>query len=199
MSDEPRKLGRAELLKGADDTQEVSIRALGGATIEIRPLTSGQFAQVDAIRNRGTKLEGQPVMDRNGNPDMENTKFNLSINMEDMTSSEFEADALAVFYGVVGDYNWTVDEVKQIKPAGAVSEIARKIYQASGVMRSQREALDRFRKEPGRSEDGEAEPDGVSAGSDAGGANSRAGGVPADGDAAGNAGNARAGKSKKNK
>lgn len=178
MAEETRRLGRAELLAGRDDVREVSVRALGGALIEVRPLTSGQFAQVDAIRNRGTRLEGQPVMGSDGNPDMKNTKFNLSIDMEDMTSAEFEADALAVFYGVAGDTKWTVDDVKSIRPAGAVTEIARKIYEASGVLRSQREALDGFRKKPRGPEDGQAEPDGVPAGGDTGGPDAGSGGVP---------------------
>ena len=145
-----KTLSKADLLKGTDSEEEVYIEVLD-ANIVVRPLSSAEFAEIDAIKNKGFKLKGEPAVDRKGNPDPSKTKMNMEIDMEEMAKAEFEADAKAVYYGVSGSETnkWKLEEVKQIQPASAVKGIAQKIYEVSGVLKAQQERLAMFRGQQG--------------------------------------------------
>ena len=85
-------------------------------------------------------------MGADGNPDPKKSNLSLDIDLELASLADFEADCLAVFYGMADDERWTVDEVKKMQPPGAVAEIAEKVYQMSGVSK-QKKKIDKEREE----------------------------------------------------
>ena len=139
-----RVISRSDLLQGNKDIISVHIASLE-ANLEVRPLTSGQWAEIDAIKARGTKLSGRPVMGEDGNPDLGKTDLSLVIDLDASTTAEFEGDTRAVYYSVVGEPKWSLDDVRSISPANLVTEIAQEIYRISGVTRKQRQAIENFR------------------------------------------------------
>ncbi len=138
-----RRLTKSDILNGNKDVKYVYFEDLGGE-LPLRSLTDGQYAQVEAVRTRGSRLKGMPTLDKDGNPDMEKSNMGVEIDMEKMTEAEHEADCLAVFYGIADGASWTVTDVKQMTPPGIVAKIAREIYIVSGVKSKKAKLSDRI-------------------------------------------------------
>jgi len=127
-----KKLTKADILQGTNKVEQVYIEKLGG-TIPLRPLTDGEFAQIDAMKTAGLKIKGKPQTEgkkQGKKSDLEAQE--MEIDIEAMQKNDFEADCLAVSFAIADDEKWTVEEVKQM-PAGSAKEIAKAVYQLSGA------------------------------------------------------------------
>ncbi len=139
---EVKRLTKADIIAGKDNVHYEYFDELDGE-LPLRSLTEGQWAQVEAIKARGSTMKGMPSIGKDGNPDMEKSQLGIEIDMEKMSLAEFEADCLAVFFGVADDNHWTVEDVKRMQPPGAVKKIAAKIYQITGVKSKYAKAVER--------------------------------------------------------
>jgi len=146
MSD--KKLTKADILQGKDAVHEIEVEEWEGS-ISVRPLTEGEYAQVEALKGSCAKLGGGAVYDEDGNVDRLKTAegMNIEMDMENYVQKEFEGNAIAVAFAMSVDEEWTVEEVKQLKPPGVVAKIAYKVYKLSGVTGGL-EAIQKFRQEP---------------------------------------------------
>ncbi len=145
-------LTKSAILGGTENLEYLYVKEWDGK-IALRPLSEGQYAQVEAIRAAGSTMKGNPVIGPDGNVDKEKTSANLEFNLDLQKSAEmdFEADALAAAYAMsVNGETWTDADVKNIRPPGIVKRIARKVYQMSGVTPQQIEQVQNFRGESGR-------------------------------------------------
>ncbi len=154
MSDGNAKLTKAQVLAGKDFTKEIFIKAWEGR-VNIRPLTEKQYAQVESIKMSGTTLKGGAKYDSEGNLDQTASASGMEaqIDIEKATYAEFEANATAVFYSLTfqeGEGLETVEEAMSLTPPGVIKQIAREIYNLSGVnSKEATEALKKFRGKPG--------------------------------------------------
>lgn len=143
------KLTKADILKGATQVHSHYFEKLGGE-IDVRPLTEGEWAEIEAMRVKGTKIKGQPKFDKNGNFDVKALQQSMAVEIdaEEIQLLEYEARAKAVAYGLsVGEDKWTVEEVKQLRPIGVIEEIAQFIYEISGLSQEANEFAHSFRQE----------------------------------------------------
>lgn len=117
---EARRLTKADILQGRNKIHYVYVDELGGE-IALRPLTDGEWAEVEETRLKGMKAKGKPGSD---NPDME-------LDIADIHRADFAADCLAVAYSMA-DSEWNIADVKSL-PAGMAKKIANEVYKITGV------------------------------------------------------------------
>lgn len=144
------KLTKADILKGVNNVRTQYFDKLGGE-IDVRPLTEGEWAEIEALRSSGAKIKGKPTFDKSGNLDIKSMQQNLQVEIDskEIQLMEFEAKAKAVAWGLSTspDNQWTVEEVKQLRPVGVVDDIAEFIFKISGVTEESVEEARNFRKE----------------------------------------------------
>lgn len=144
------KLTKADILKGVNNVRTQYFDKLGGE-IDVRPLTEGEWAEIEALRSSGAKIKGKPTFDKNGNLDIKSMQQNLQVEIDskEIQLMEFEAKAKAVAWGLSTspDNQWTVEEVKQLRPVGVIDDIAEFIFKISGVTEESVEEARNFRKE----------------------------------------------------
>lgn len=144
------KLTKADILKGVNSIRTQYFDKLGGE-IDVRPLTEGEWAEIEALRSSGAKIKGKPTFDRSGNLDIKSMRQNLQVEIDtkELQLMEFEAKAKAVAWGLSTspDNQWTVEEVKQLRPVGVIDDIAEFIFKISGVTEESVEEVRNFRKE----------------------------------------------------
>ena len=144
------KLTKADILKGASQVKTQYFEKLGGE-LDVRPLTEGEWAEIESMRGSGAKIKGSPKFDKNGNFDIRSMQKDLQviIDSREMQMLEFEAKAKAVAWGLStsSDNQWTVEEVKQLRPVGVVDDIAGFIFKISGVTEEGAEEARNFRQE----------------------------------------------------
>ena len=146
-------------MKGASQVRTQYFEKLGGE-LDVRPLTEGEWAEIEAMRGSGAKITGSPRFDKSGNFDMKSMQRDLQvvIDSKEIQTLEFEAKAKAVAWGLsVNGETWEVDEVKQLRPVGVVEEIAEFIFD-SGVTEGASERARSFRKDTGGTEDSSTAP-----------------------------------------
>lgn len=149
---EIKKLTKKDILNGVLDTEWVYFTELKGE-LQLRPLTDAQWTKIEAIRTRGVSISGMPDVNMQDKSNIDMSNMSLSMDMEKITTAEFEADCLAVSFGLVEEEPWTIEEIKELTPAGIVKKIAEKIYDLSGVSpkiigkNARSEAIKQFRKE----------------------------------------------------
>jgi len=125
---------KAQIIQGIARIEEVEVEGFDGK-IPIKPLTDGQYTEIEEIRIRGTKVKGS-VKD----PD----SIEMEIDLEVSTKQGFLADVKTVYYGLATTEKWTEDEIKSITPPGIVDKLAKEIYRISGV--TSLDAVKKFRK-----------------------------------------------------
>jgi len=144
------KLTKADILKGVNNVRTQYFDKLGGE-IDVRPLTEGEWAEIEALRSSGAKIKGKPTFDRSGNLDIKSMQQSLQVEIDskELQLMEFEAKAKAVAWGLSTspDNQWTVEEVKQLRPVGVVDDIAEFIFKISGVTEEGAEEARNFRQE----------------------------------------------------
>ncbi len=144
------KLTKADILKGVNNVKTQYFDKLGGE-VEVRPLTEGEWAEIEALRSSGAKIKGKPTFDKSGNLDIKTMQQNLQVEIDskEIQLMDFEAKAKAVAWGLStsSDNQWTVEEVKQLRPVGVVDDIAEFIFKISGVTEEGVEEARNFRQE----------------------------------------------------
>jgi len=131
-NNEVKRITKADILGGGNNVTYIYFEDLGGE-LPLGSLTDGQVAQIDAVKGRGSTMGGSPYIDKKtGNPDSKKSNLTLNINLEKAAEAEYEADVLAVFYGLRFDERIMVDEIKKFKPAGIVKKIAAEVYKITG-------------------------------------------------------------------
>lgn len=144
------KLTKADILKGVNNVKTQYFDKLGGE-VELRPLTEGEWAEIEALRSSGAKIKGRSTFDKSGNLDIKSMQQNLQVEIDskEIQLMEFEAKAKAVAWGLSTspDNQWTVEEVKQLRPVGVLDDIAEFIFKISGVTEEGVEEARNFRKE----------------------------------------------------
>ena len=149
------KLTKADILKGASQVRTQYFETLGGE-LDVRPLTEGEWAEIESMRGSGAKITGSPRFNSKGDFDIKSMQRDLQvvIDSKEIQMLEFEARAKAVAWGLsVNGETWEVDEVKQLRPVGAVEEIAEFVFEISGVTEEASEQARSFRQDTGGAED----------------------------------------------
>lgn len=143
------KLTKADILKGANQVKTQYFKTLGGE-VDVRPLTEGEWAEIESMRGSGAKITGSPRFDNKGNFDIKGMQKDLQVivDSKEIQMVEFKARRMAVAWGLSTspDNQWTVEEVKQLRPA-CVEEIAEFVFMISGVTKEASEQARSFRKE----------------------------------------------------
>src|SRR5690606_18047712 len=144
------KLTKADILKGVNNIRTQYFDKLGGE-IDVRPLTEGEWAEIEALRGSGAKIKGNPTIDKSGNLDIKSMRENLQVEIDtkELQLMEFEAKAKSVAWGLSTrpDNQWMVEEVKQLRPVGVVDDIAEFIFKISGVTEESVNEVRNFRQE----------------------------------------------------
>jgi len=141
-----KRLTKADILQGKDAVHEIEVAEWGGS-VSVRPLTEGEYAQVEALKGSCAKLGGGAVYDEEGNVDRLKTAENMSVemDMQQYVQKEFEGNVMAVAFAMSIEEEWTAEEVKRLKPPGVVAKIAYEVYSLSGVSGGL-EAIQKFRQ-----------------------------------------------------
>ena len=155
------KLTKADILKGKEAIHDAEIKALGG-TVNLRPLTDGEWSEVKGLLTKAIYLEIAPHLKADkievdtANPEdlkkqVEKTRKKLveitpKINLMEYALAERKAHCLASSYGLsCNGEKWTVEEVNGLPP-GSADEITAIVFELSGVSLGSEELLTSFRK-----------------------------------------------------
>ena len=153
------KLTKEKLLTGTALVHDVQFDRLGG-TLALRSLSDGEWARVKTCMS-----EGISVISEAKSP--EDAKVQIGI--AEVTKSQFEANCLAVSIALsVNGDTWTIDEVKALRPAGIIEEIAQAVYELSSVSREEMAELHSFRNVKRGKGHADVTPDRVPSGENAG-------------------------------
>jgi len=160
-------LTKADILQGKDNVQNVYIPELEGE-VALRPLTDGQMAQVKVIQSAGIQFRGAPgraqgLKETKGVGALSELEAlqamgdTLEFDISEVTKNEYEAKCLAVSYALSVNETWTIQDVKNLRPAGVVDVIAKVVFD---MTIPKREEVETFREERG----GQGDPGPASAG-----------------------------------
>lgn len=129
------------LLRGRNAVKSVMFEELGGE-LPIRSLTSGQWAEIQALSYNAIKIDTDMgrAYANGGQP-------SVSFDIAESAKADFEAEVMTCRYGIAFDEQMTVEEVRDMQPAGIVSIIAKEIRIISGVKKEDvSAAVNTFRK-----------------------------------------------------
>lgn len=139
-----RQITREDLLLGKNRVEDVYIPELEG-TLPLRPLTDGEWAQVQNIQRRGMRLRTDPVEAGAGKKGKQVAPpVRVEFDLEEFTRAEYEADILIVRYGVALNPPLTDEDVRNMK-AGVPAAIAREILKITGVSKETIDQIESFR------------------------------------------------------
>lgn len=130
---------KAAILQGANRVETVSIPGVA-ESIPLKPLTDGQYSEIEQIRTKGMVVKGNPER---------SADVTMDIDLEVSTRQSHLADVKAVYYSLATEEKWTEEEIEAISPPGIVSKIAAEVYRISGV--EQIDKVKKFRKDSRRS------------------------------------------------
>lgn len=109
------RLTKQQILEGRKGTSEVEMPCLG-STVEIRPLTDGQWAVVEQAMSKGVTMIVR--------------KRETQMDAEKVQTNEHSANLLVCHMGLTEE--WT-DQELELLPAGSVGQISEVIQEYSGV------------------------------------------------------------------
>ena len=173
-----RILTKADILQGTDHVENVYFEDLEGC-LPLRPLTSGQWAQVQAEMMAEMSVSGTPGKQRPGGKlgaDLISTQMTFDVGKVQRHLEK--AYALAVAYSIADGSKWTPEEVEQLRPAEVVEKIATEVFRLSKVEVAASE-MQSFRNVGGGSGDSSLVLVGDSAGPDSRSTDGSADAVPA--------------------
>jgi len=78
---EVKRLTKADILQGNKNVYYEYFEKIEGE-LPLKSLTDGQASQIESVRSRGSRMNGTPVMGKDGNPDHEKSKMNLDVDLE---------------------------------------------------------------------------------------------------------------------
>jgi len=153
---------KAQLLKGAAYFEDLDVPELVrddfDGVVQVRPLTDGEQAEVEALTMSGQTVRGQV-----GQRPTEQT-----VDVVESAKGQQRARRLRVAYGLsVNGDTWKPGDVAKLPPA-AVTRISRKVRELTGGEGGLDDAAAAFRGDTAGSGDGDPAPDGDAAGGDPG-------------------------------
>jgi len=114
-------LSKSDILNGESTPHEVYFERLGGSLV-LYPLTDGELEQVESIALKGQTVKGRADKSGSGMPE------EIEFDVEKSSKAQYESNATMVSISLSkGGEKWTVNEVKQLRPAGIVKEISAKV------------------------------------------------------------------------
>lgn len=161
-------INKADIIEGKNNIQKFDFKTLKGA-LKLRPLTDGESHKVNALMKNGGlmplrgQVEAKPKNKRRSkdNED-EERKTNIDYEIDPMVAEEarYEADVKAIYFSMQHPETkegetWTEDEIMEHWPAGSVDEVAKKVYEISGLEdpNETRNKVEDFRKDKSESSD----------------------------------------------
>ena len=149
-------LKRKDILNGAQNRQDVYIKLLD-EEISLKPLTDGEFAEIEAIRKDVGEVTTNLALNKSGGVDVnrakkqvtENNGMELKLDLKKTEEQNYYADCLAAAYGLSNDKEvFTTDDVAQMTPIGVVGEIALAVLKISKLDEPEtlNEDVEEFRK-----------------------------------------------------
>lgn len=150
---------KSDIKNGINITQEFTFEKLGGE-LKIRELRDGERHNIEKLaKNGGLKqLKGTVEAGKRAEKG-DNQKNDIGYEIDPMKSadSRYDADVKAVYYALKHDEsteNWTENDIKEW-PAGAVEEVALKVYEISGMEdpNETRKEVEDFREDESESSD----------------------------------------------
>ena len=180
-SQQENLLTKAQILEGMNRRETIYVESLGGHVV-IRPLSSGEWAAVQAAQLAGFTQTVRPETKKGkkGEKDESNPDMELAMDLGRIITNEYESQVLAVFHGMVSEEKWTLEQVRNI-PHQALEEIATEVFEITGVTEEVGEQIESFRQLTTRAKNDSPSRTGVPTGPDAGGANATAGRVSSTG------------------
>lgn len=144
-------LSKADLLKRAVDTEDVEIEGLDGK-VRIRPLTDGEYAQIERLQVEGLSLDADvddTIADLGDDADVvdvaKSFRGKFSLDLGASVAADARCNHLAAAFGLSCDgAKWKPEEVAQL-PSGVPAAIARAVYELTGVEAPGVNAAARFR------------------------------------------------------
>lgn len=148
------RLTKSQIIQGIQgNVRNEPVEEWGGAVV-LWQLTSGQLAEIEAIRVRGLTLTigDVDISDTNGMKEKAKESLkqsaSMTMNLETMTSADFTADAQAVAYALSGGgEHWTLEDVMSLRPAGVVQRLAKVVFEISDVTSEGIAQIAQFRAE----------------------------------------------------
>lgn len=138
-----KRITKADVLQGKSKVVEVEVPELGGS-IFIRPLTDGEYSQIQALTLQQLKLDGKASLE-----ELRSHKIDLSsLDMAKMVEGQKRAERMTVAFAIVpaeGEEPWTEEDVAAL-PAGVPERIAKKVYEITGIGNAVTQAVSSFRK-----------------------------------------------------
>ena len=151
-----RLLTMEDLLAGKKKVEEVFIKSLEGR-VKIRPLGLDEIAKAQGQALTSMKVAADTELKKGATPG----KAKLEFTMKGLIMSEAESQLMIAQMGLSCDgANWKMDDVRAIRPAKAVEEIADAVLELSGVGKGVAAQLEPFRKIAERAIDNDLAPDG---------------------------------------
>jgi len=132
-----------DLILGKETVHDTYIEELNG-TLPLRPLTDGEWSQVQNLQRKGMKLKTAPM--EPGKARTQKPEVGFEFDLQEFSQAEYAADLLIVKFGVVIPGGLTDTDIKNMK-AGAPAAIARKILEITGVKKENIEQIKSFRKQ----------------------------------------------------
>jgi len=161
-------LTKNDILNGSDVGREVAFDRLGGSLM-LYPLTEGQWAQVEDTQMSGfdfsldsDELDMEAIdSEQSRAAIMAQLKPKVSFDLAAYQTGSALADAMAVAFSLSGSgEQWTPEEVQGMRPIGIIADIAKVVYEISGIQPDKidvtgamRESVARFHEEPRGAED----------------------------------------------
>ena len=109
------KITKADLLNGVDNIKSEYFEEAGGE-LEIKPLSAGQWAQVQECMSQGVERVGEE----------------LKVDASKAQKGQAGAKFTAVSYGLSVNDRWTTSEVEKLKPS-LVDALYNRILEISGL------------------------------------------------------------------
>lgn len=133
-------LTRKDIINGASERQEVEIPLLG-QTISLRPLTDGEYAEIEAIRKDVGEIKTNLAFDEKGGVDVNKVRkkvkadkngLELKLDLKKSEEMNYYADCLTTAYGLSNEQErFTPEDVRNMRPLGVVSQIADAVIRIS--------------------------------------------------------------------
>ena len=135
------QLTRADIINGKSQIVDVYIPLLD-EEISLRPLTDGEYSHITGLKKDMGKIKAKAQIDGTGNIDIDKTietrkeqlakDMEVELDMRKMQEQTYYADRLTASYGLShGDVKISPEDLKQMRPAGVVKEIADAVMKIS--------------------------------------------------------------------
>ena len=136
-------ISKADILAGKDKVEHVFVEELNG-DIQLRPLTSKEFALYQEQLMKGIKISGKASIE-----DLNQGLINLKdMNVGNFMLNNAEAAYIALSKSIVpaeGEEPWTPEEVSRL-PHPVIDKLMPTVLRISGVTKQMEEATKNFRK-----------------------------------------------------